>query len=182
MSAPISGPYNNALEQTARGGVYIEGAPQLSAAVIRIEESLRNIILSLGVSLLLLVAPAPGGVGSSDEPEDVSMIQLIAKPTEFHGKLVRVIGFAYLEFEGHGLYLHKEDFERALMQNSLWLSVPHPIPEEYLQLNEQYVIVEARFNSERKGQWGIRSGSLEDIARYERWPTRKEMEPPRERR
>ena len=58
MSAPISGPYNNALEQTAR--VYIEGAPQLSAAVIRIEESLRNIILSLGVSLLLLVAPSAG--------------------------------------------------------------------------------------------------------------------------
>lgn len=106
------------------------------------------------------------------------MLQLIADPGEFHGKRVRVVGFAYLEFEGHGLYLHREDFEQALLKNSLWLSVPHPIPEEYLRLNEHYVVVEARFNSERKGQWGNRSGSLEDITRYERWPNRSELAPP----
>lgn len=42
------------------------------------------------------------------EPRDVSLVQLIANPGDFHGGLVRVIGFCRLEFEGNALYLHRE--------------------------------------------------------------------------
>ena len=45
----------------------------------------------------------------SQEPIDVSLIQLIANPNEYHGKFVRLIGFCRLEFEGDALFLHREE-------------------------------------------------------------------------
>jgi len=43
----------------------------------------------------LLVAPI-----QAQQPTDVTLIQLIANPEKFDGKLIRVIGFLRLEFEG----------------------------------------------------------------------------------
>src|SRR5262245_48410663 len=40
---------------------------------------------------------------------DVSLYELITRPAEFHGKRVRVIGFAHFEFESNGLFPHRED-------------------------------------------------------------------------
>ena len=40
---------------------------------------------------------------------DVSMVQLLATPEKYDGKLVRVIGVGNLEFEGNYLSLNKED-------------------------------------------------------------------------
>lgn len=40
-----------------------------------------------------------------NEPLDVSMIQLIARPDDFDGEYVRVVGFYRHEFEGNALYL-----------------------------------------------------------------------------
>ena len=41
------------------------------------------------------------------EPMTVSMVQLIATPSKYHEKLVRVVAFFG---EGSALYLHKEDY------------------------------------------------------------------------
>ena len=51
--------------------------------------------------VLVLLAPAVTPLPAED-PADVSLIQLIANPQMFDGKLVRVIGFLRLEFEGNG--------------------------------------------------------------------------------
>jgi hypothetical protein len=56
-----------------------------------------------------------------NEPLDVSMIQLIARPDDFDGEYVRVIGFYRHEFEGNALYLHREDYEQGLTKNGLWM-------------------------------------------------------------
>jgi hypothetical protein len=53
------------------------------------------------------------------EAEGVSLVQLIANPSVYQGKLVRVIGFCQLEFEGDALFLHREDFEQGLTKNAL---------------------------------------------------------------
>jgi hypothetical protein len=37
------------------------------------------------------------------EPELVSLVQLIANPSDHHGKLIQAVGFCWLEFEGNGL-------------------------------------------------------------------------------
>lgn len=80
---------------------------------------------------------------SAKEPLDVSMIQLIARPSDFDGEYVRVIGFYRHEFEGNALYLHREDYERGLPKNGLWMDGK---PEH----NMTYVLVEGRFNAKRQ--------------------------------
>ena len=51
---------------------------------------------------------------------DASIVELIATPEMFDGKRVRTVGFVHLEFEGNGLYLHKEDWTHSLYRNGLW--------------------------------------------------------------
>jgi hypothetical protein len=101
---------------------------------------------------------------------------LVANPTEFHGKIVRVIGFCRLEFEGNALYLHREDFERGITRNAVWLSVGWPVPKERRQLSDEYVLVEGTFNGEAQGHMGLFSGELRSLTRMERWAPRTEFE------
>ncbi len=53
------------------------------------------------------------------EPVDVTLVQLIANPEKFDGKSIRVIGFLRLEFEGNVLYLHREDYEHAILGDGM---------------------------------------------------------------
>jgi len=41
-------------------------------------------------------------------------VPLIANPKDYHGKIVRVIGFVRLEFEGNAIYLHQGDYKHSL--------------------------------------------------------------------
>jgi hypothetical protein len=62
--------------------------------------------------------------GPDDTAQEVSVIQLIAQPEKFDGKRVRFIGFLRLEFEGNAIFLHREDFDRGISRNGLWVNVP----------------------------------------------------------
>ena len=108
----------------------------------------------------------------ASQPVDVSLLQLIATPPEYSGKLVRVIGFCHLEFEGNGLYVHREDFVHAISKNAVWLGVA----EEKKGLSDQYVLVEAIFDARDTGHMGMFAGALRDVTRIERWPDRREFE------
>ena len=113
---------------------------------------------------------------TAQEPQDVSMVQLIANPSQYHGKLVRVIGFCRLEFEGNALYIHRDDFEHSISKNGVWLQVGWPVPENRRDMSDEYVIVEAVFDAEQKGHFGMFSGSLEQVKRLDRWGARAETE------
>lgn len=105
----------------------------------------------------------------SVEPIGLSLIQLIANPEKYHGKSVRVVGFVHLEFEGNAIYLHKEDFDRFLPRNALWLSITDEIDKQADTYNNKYVLVEGTFNAENMGHLGMCSGSIEKIKRLEPW-------------
>lgn len=104
----------------------------------------------------------------------VSLVALLARPREYDGKIVQVVGFAHLEFEGNGLYLHREDFEQGLVKNSVWVDISGQ--RARLAPNDRYVIVEGVFNARNNGHMGLRSGSLERVTRFDAWPSRKEMD------
>ena len=55
------------------------------------------------------------------------MIQLIANPQAYDHKLVRVIGYLDLQFEGNAIYFHSGDFEHAIYENSIWINLPKDI-------------------------------------------------------
>ena len=96
---------------------------------------------------------------------DVSLYELLANPAPFQGHRVRVIGFAHFEREGNGLYPHREDWERHIARNGLWLDPPARSDS----LSDHYVIVEARFDAKARGHLGMWSGTLDSVTRLERF-------------
>jgi hypothetical protein len=111
------------------------------------------------------------------ERVDVSMVQLIANPGEFHGRPVRVIGFCHLEFEGDALYLHREDFEHSIFRNAISLSLPNAPPGEPRGSRDEYVLLEGTFEANIRGHMGAYAGALKDVTRFERHD-RLEVPPP----
>jgi len=101
---------------------------------------------------------------------NVSMVQLIANPKEYHGKWVRVIGFCHLEFEGNALYLHRDDFDRAISRNGVWLNPP----DGKEGLTNQYVLIEGVFEDANNEYEAGFSGKLTRVFRMEPWASRKE--------
>ena len=103
--------------------------------------------------------------------EDVSIIELIATPEKYDGKLVRVIGVGLIETD-HGdfedsLYLNKEDYE-IHTGNSLRLEMGiRAISREDASIfNGKYVIVEGFF---KQTDEPLHSGLLTNVSRYELW-------------
>jgi hypothetical protein len=104
---------------------------------------------------------------------EVSIINLIATPEIYDGKLVRVIGIGKVKFESNGLYLSKEDYKKAVTKNALWIDVDEErlgITYENLQKsNGKHVLIEGIFNSRGKGHFDRYSGAIEKITRFEFW-------------
>jgi hypothetical protein len=104
------------------------------------------------------------------QPTDVSIIQLIASPKAFDGKLVRVTGFVRLQFENTEIYLHREDCENALYANGLWLDLPSALKKEKGSLDMHYALIEGVFDAGNRGHNGAASGMISKIQRLEPWP------------
>jgi hypothetical protein len=96
----------------------------------------------VGIISMLLVAPI-----MAQEPAAVTLVQLIANPEKFDGRLIRVIGFLRLQFEGDVLYLHREDYENTILGNGIWVNVTPAITQQSATLNLHYVLLEGVFSS-----------------------------------
>jgi hypothetical protein len=108
---------------------------------------MRRRVLIVAVLLWVVVAfvgPAKAG----DTPEDVSVVQLIATPEKFDGKFVRLIGFLCIAFEGDAIYLRREDLEKGIPRNGLWVDIPEKTDPK---LSMHYVLVEGVFDANDHG-------------------------------
>jgi|SRR6266404_4129640 len=104
-----------------------------------------------------------------DVAADTPLIRLIARPADFDGQRVRVIGFVRLEFEGNVMYPHKEDYDHALLGNGVWLSISDQIQQRTAELTGKYCLVEGRFSASNRGHMGVWSGAIEDVSRFQVW-------------
>jgi len=126
---------------------------------------------------LFIFALSFSGYTSAEEPQLVSIIQLIATPEKFDGKRVAVMGYLRLEFEGNAIYIHKEDYERRIVKNGVWVSPLKGICEKPRSLNLKYVLLEGRFDANNNGHMGLNSGSIVDITRCQSWFSGQEKTP-----
>lgn len=122
-----------------------------------------------GVGLILAVAVAgtPGASGAQDQPTSVSIIQLLATPERYEGRLIRVQGVAHFAFEESALYLHREDADCMNSSNGLWLRTAARDG-----LSDAFVIVEGWFTAKEHGHLGAWPGEIKNISRLERAGTR----------
>lgn len=98
----------------------------------------------------------------------VSIVELIANPRIYDGKLVQVIGWLHLEFEGDGIYLHQEDAAAGIHHNGLWVEFAGERPGGACAGG--YANVIGTFNAGNRGHRGAWSGSIENIEGCTRWP------------
>src|SRR6266498_4920654 len=102
-----------------------------------------------------------------------SLVELIARPELYDGKRVRVIGFVNFEFEGNALYISKEDWQRSIARNGLWIDPPQRFETDSapskVQPNRRYVLVEGTFNAQTPGHLGMWSGAIERVTRLQPW-------------
>lgn len=101
---------------------------------------------------------------------EVSIVQLLAAPEKYDGKLVRVIGVGNLDIEVNYISLSKEDYAYGA-GNSIWIelrkkAISYDKAKEY---NGKYVIVEGFFDKDDRGHFDMFCGSIKDISRYELW-------------
>lgn len=97
----------------------------------------------------------------------VSLISLIADPERYDRQLIRVKGFLTVEFEGTALYLHKQDCDLGISENSIWVDMSKEdiASIQFQTLNKQYVLLEGTFDASNKGHFAGYSGSITKITR-----------------
>jgi hypothetical protein len=72
-------------------------------------------------------------------------------------------------FESQGAYLHKEDAKHQLVANALWIDLPGKAQFDLDKVNGKYCIIEATFESDKHGHYGLWSGTLSSVERLEVW-------------
>lgn len=126
--------------------------------------------MKLIASFCLLLSSLLSVPLNADEPTDVTLVQLIANPEKFDGKTIRVIGFLRLEFEGDVLYLHREDYENAILGDGIWVDTTAQMTKQKKALNMHYVLLEGTFSANDRGHMGMWSGTIKKIRRAMVWP------------
>jgi hypothetical protein len=125
-------------------------------------------LLSISLSVIVFACVLFAAGSPKQDAIHVSIIRLIASPKEFDGMIVRVEGFMHLQFEGDAIYLHKEDYDRTLTKNGLWLGATGAMRNEMLKMNDCYVLIEGEFSSGDHGHMGLWSGAILDVSRSAR--------------
>jgi hypothetical protein len=122
---------------------------------------------------LLLPARASEDHGTLEFGTEQSIISLIATPERFDGKTVQVIGAIQIEFEGNMICLHRDDLDKSISKNCLWVEPDYRALEttvqELAKRNGQYVILRSTFSKEGTGHMDCCSGAIININRLDPW-------------
>jgi hypothetical protein len=138
---------------------------------------MRRLFLA-GLGLFLWSGAAFGQMDGYIKPDwhvdgfqNVSVVQLIANPQAYDNKPIQIIGFLRLEFEGDAIYLHREDYERGISQDGLWIDRPKDMTKEQINAaNTKYVICAGTFHASGHGHMGMFSGEITGVSRLQVWP------------
>ncbi|NOT77747.1 MAG: hypothetical protein HOP07_01945 [Bacteriovoracaceae bacterium] len=110
--------------------------------------------------LLANVALAGGNSVNTD------FIELLKNPEKYDGKVVEIIGFATIEFEGNALYMDSKSQKNASYEKGVWLEIAKT-PFELKKYNGSKVLVKGIFKLSNKGHMGLWRGALEQVSKVE---------------
>ena len=115
--------------------------------------------------------------------EDVSLISVIAMPEKYKERKIRVIGYLNLEFEGNGIYLHKDDYDYGIPKNGLWVEMSRDSIQlpQIKKCIKNYVLIEGTFDLS-EGHMGAFSGTIKNVTRLEIWNSSNIISPPIKRK
>jgi hypothetical protein len=126
-------------------------------------------ILIRAIVLLALILKPFGISAEVDNAAHLSIIQLIATPEKFDGKLVAVVGFLHIGRESDLLFLSEEDYKHSLPENALWFHLSEAMGKDRDKLNRNYVVLVGIFRASRPGGYPCPNGGIEVVKRYSLW-------------
>ena len=131
-----------------------------------------SISLAFAASIVMVSNTLASQIASKEiEPtntqiyQTVSIISLISNPRDYDGKLVRVGGFAILQFEGNAISIDIDTADNTTGA-SLWLEKTETqdfSPSEKKRYHRRYVNVEGTFDADFHGHMGEFPGSIRNI-------------------
>lgn len=110
-----------------------------------------------------------GNTSDTTQYENVSMINLIATPTRYHGKKVIVEGFVHVEFEGNMIYFSENDYKHGLDKNALWIDITREQMNSpaFKNCQNKYAFVKGIFDMNDQGHYSVNSGAITKISLIE---------------
>ena len=102
-------------------------------------------------------------------PTNVSLIQLVANPDKFHGKLVRVRGFLVVEAEHSAIFMSPDDAEMQILANAISLGGELAGVEgsEEAYGSGRWMLVEGIFKANEQGTGTQYGGLIDNLSRVE---------------
>lgn len=105
----------------------------------------------------ILIGPLHG------QAPTASLIELIATPQKFDGKIVRFHGVLNIGFESNAMYLSKDHWENTVTSCGIWLHIPPELAAERKWGNGKYFLIEGTFDASDRGHMGLWMGALSKI-------------------
>ena len=130
---------------------------------------MRRYLLVALVMLLLACVCSSRTATAPASPLVVSIVQLIATPDKFDGKLISVIGFLRLEHEGYLLYLGKEYYDNVVLANALWVDATEDMGKNREKLELKYVKIVGTFRAGHEKRNLFSPGGITDIKNCQFW-------------
>lgn len=104
---------------------------------------------------------------------NISLVKLITNPEKYDGKIIQIVGYLNLEFEGDAIYLHKEDYDHSITRNAFSVRFSKEIQLRNLKkYNKAYVIIVGKFDMKNLGHMSLFGGTIKDITRLDLWRIR----------
>jgi hypothetical protein len=119
-----------------------------------------------GLALLSFATPAHN---QQVQPLRSSLLQLIANPEKYDGRLVSIVGYLTFGQEGDGLYLHKEDYENGIDADGLVVERTRQMLKDREKLYDNYVLIVGVFQRQELPAIYISTGRITDIQKCELW-------------
>lgn len=127
-----------------------------------------QLMLTLSISVAVNIRADESGVRYEANP---SLINLIADPDRYDGKIIWTTGVARVEYEGFRIYLTKQDAKHHVFENSI---VFDPTGaridlERMRKLSGEYVQIGGRFVTRaHPDESGARLGAITEISMFRR--------------
>lgn len=119
--------------------------------------------LTLALVPSSMASPTQEKAESSREWVMCSIINLIATPERYSGRLVRTIGIATIRFEGDAVYLTEFDARHRVALNGIRLDLTGLELREVTNLHMKPVLVEGEFEGWREDVPDVFRGTIRHI-------------------
>ena len=123
---------------------------------------------------IILICCAVAGTDAAisrenEQPEYVSIVQLVATPERFDGKLLVVTGFLSLGTEADELYISSSDEANGILENGISIVRTQEIQQKRAELNQKYVRVAGRFKLNNRLKARFTSGGFAEVESCQFW-------------